>query len=765
MSKKKQQFPRRLLRDTLYLFGALLLIVFTIEMLIMFLLPYILPGVGKSLENFADAFLLALCSAPFIWWLVARPRLRLSEKVLRQSEKRFHFLFENMLEGYAYCRMVGGEGEPRDFVYLSVNAAFQKLTGLRDVVGRRVSEVIPGLRESHPELLETYARVASTGNPERFESYVEPLGVWFSVSVYSPERGCFVAVFDNITLRKRAEEELRERMHLAALGAEVGVAVTTGENLSDTLKRCAEAICLHLDAAFARIWLLNEKENVLELQASAGMYTHVDGPHGRVPVGKFKIGLIAQEKKPHLTNAVVGDPRVGDQQWAKREGMVAFAGHPLVVADQLVGVMAMFSRKPLTDAALGALAAISDQIALGIARLQSAEALRQSEEHFRLLVEHAPDGIVIQTRGCFSYVNRAALELFGAKGKEEMLGKPVAERFHPDCRDNLRERMATLNELHQAVPVREQRCLRLDGAIADSEVSAVPFEFKGEHGALVFMRDIGERKLAERKLKEMQARIIQHEKMASIGQLAAGVAHEINNPIGFIRSNMSTLGKYAEKLEGFIAVLERAVQQGCADEVRQEVARSRSHFKVDYLLQDMRQLVEENLEGTERVSAIVQNLKTFSHSDGEAMVDADLNACLESAVNIVWNEIKYVATFKRDYGEIPFLRCNPQQLNQVFLNLLVNAAHAVGNQGEIAVRTWFADGSVSIAISDTGCGIPVADRQRIFDAFYTTKEVGKGTGLGLSISAEIVKKHNGEIAVQSEPGKGSTFTVRIPATP
>lgn len=632
----KPESPTRRFYKALVPFGTLLLIIFTIETLIMFLLPYILPDTHNGLVNFADSFLLALFSAPFIWWLIDRPRLRQSEEVLH------------------------------------------------------------------------------------------------------------------------------ERMHQAALGAEVGVALTTGDNLSTILLRCADAICAHLDAAFARIWTLNEKDDILELQASAGMYTHTNGPHGRVPVGKLKIGLIAQEKKPHLTNAVVGDPRVGDQEWAKREGMVAFAGHPLVVADKLVGVMAMFSRKPLNDATLDALAAIADQIALGIARMQSSEALRQSEEHFRLLVEHAPDSIFIQTRGCFSYVNRACLDLFGAKREEELLSRPVMERFHPECHDNVLERILTLNNRRQSVPTMEHRYLRLDGVTADVEVSAVPFEYQGEQGALVFMRDIGERKRAEKNLKEMQAGIIQHEKMASIGQLAAGVAHEINNPIGFISSNMSTLGKYLDKLDRFIAIMDGAVQQGCSDEVREEIAASRHRFKIDYLLSDIRQLIEENIEGTERVKTIVRDLKTFSHNVGTEMIDADINVCLESTINIVWNEIKYVATLKREYGDIPPLRSNPQQLNQVFLNLLVNAAHAIDKQGEITVRTWAAEGSVNIAISDTGCGIPPADRQRIFDAFYTTKETGKGTGLGLSISAEIVKRHNGEIAVQSEVGRGSTFTVRIP---
>jgi anti-anti-sigma regulatory factor len=155
--------------------------------------------------------------------------------------------------------------------------------------------------------------------------------------------------------------------------ADIGMALTSSDNLKETLQICVESLVQHLNAAFARIWTLNERENVLELQASAGMYTHTDGSHGRVPVGKFKIGLIAEERLPHLTNAVVGDPRVGDQEWAKREGMVSFAGYPLIIDDHLVGVMAMFSRESLTQTTLQAMASVANGIAVGIERKRAEE--------------------------------------------------------------------------------------------------------------------------------------------------------------------------------------------------------------------------------------------------------------------------------------------------------------------------------------------------------------------------------------------------------
>jgi PAS domain S-box-containing protein len=182
----------------------------------------------------------------------------------------------------------------------------------------------------------------------------------------------------DVSARKRFEDELGRRVRQAALGADVGGALAEGGvSLRQALQRCVEAVVRHLDAAFARVWTLERGSDVLELQASAGMYSHLDGAHGRVPVGKFKIGLIAAERKPHLTNSVVGDPRVGDQEWAKREGMVAFAGYPLLVEDRLVGVLAMFSRAALPEDTLEALASVANVIAQGIERKRAEEALSE----------------------------------------------------------------------------------------------------------------------------------------------------------------------------------------------------------------------------------------------------------------------------------------------------------------------------------------------------------------------------------------------------
>ncbi|WP_277057149.1 hybrid sensor histidine kinase/response regulator [Trichlorobacter lovleyi] len=273
---------------------------------------------------------------------------------------------------------------------------------------------------------------------------------------------------------------------------------------------------------------------------------------------------------------------------------------------------------------------------------------------------------------------------------------------------------------------------------------------------------IAEQKKYEESMKAMQAQIIQQEKMASIGQLAAGVAHEINNPMGFITSNLTSLGKYAERLDTYIAALQKSLYECPGHPGLEELDQLRQKLKVDYIISDVNELINESLDGANRVRRIVQDLKSFSRVDQAEKSRTNLNDCLETTINIAWNELKYIATLERRFGNIPEISCNPQQLNQVFLNLLVNAAQSMEQQGGITVTTWSEPGQVCVSIADTGKGMPKEVQERIFEPFFTTKPAGKGTGLGLSISADIIRKHQGEISVESEPGRGTTFTVRLP---
>jgi len=302
--------------------------------------------------------------------------------------------------------------------------------------------------------------------------------------------------------------------------------------------------------------------------------------------------------------------------------------------------------------------------------------------------------------------------------------------------------------------------------------TAYPFTYGNEtanHGTVITLHDTTELKKtvdalgkAYKDLQSTQAQVLQHEKMASIGQLAAGVAHEINNPIGYVSSNLNTLKKYLERLTGFITSMSGIVEHATGPEVQKELTDLRQSLKIDHIIKDIGTLIKETFDGASRVGKIVQDLNTFSRIDKGESCMADVTECLESAINIAWNELKYKVTINRDYESIPPIKCYPQQLNQVFINLLVNAGHAINGKGQFTIATRAYKSSIYISIADTGSGIAPEHLSRIFEPFFTTKDVGKGTGLGLSISYDIIKKHQGDITVDSTVGKGTTFTIRLP---
>ncbi|MDD2734234.1 MAG: response regulator [Desulfuromonadaceae bacterium] len=272
-------------------------------------------------------------------------------------------------------------------------------------------------------------------------------------------------------------------------------------------------------------------------------------------------------------------------------------------------------------------------------------------------------------------------------------------------------------------------------------------------------REVEER---TRELKKAHEIVLQNEKMALVGQIAAGVVHEINNPVGFISSNLETFGRYAERLLVFFGVLTESLGRYCPTEELERIEEMRRKAHIDKIADDLPAILEESQEGVERITEIVRNLKGFSRVDDGVFVSADINDVISKALNIVKNEIKYVATVITDYGEIPPAQCLPNQLTQVFMNILINASHAIKGHGEITVRSWYENEKIYVTISDTGCGIPEDVKKNIFVPFFTTKESGKGTGLGLSISYDIIHKHSGEISVESAVGKGTTFNIMLP---
>lgn len=273
---------------------------------------------------------------------------------------------------------------------------------------------------------------------------------------------------------------------------------------------------------------------------------------------------------------------------------------------------------------------------------------------------------------------------------------------------------------------------------------------------------------ANQEIKEAQAKLLQSEKMASVGVLAAGVAHEINNPIGFVMSNLHTLETYGQNyrdLVGEYAILMELTNANDQKAQQLKINQLIEQYDLEFMNEDLDVLLRDSIEGTERVKDIVKGLKDFSHIDSVTQFAmCDLNECIQSTLKVVNSELKYHCEIRTELNDLPLTYCCSGQINQVLLNLMINASHAIEDQGIIKVKSQQQGEWLEISVTDTGKGIPADQLDKLFDPFYTTKPVGEGTGLGLSISYGIAKDHQGEIRVASAPGKGSRFTLCLPIT-
>ncbi len=276
------------------------------------------------------------------------------------------------------------------------------------------------------------------------------------------------------------------------------------------------------------------------------------------------------------------------------------------------------------------------------------------------------------------------------------------------------------------------------------------------------------------KLKDQKSQMLHQEKLASIGQLSAGIAHEINNPAGYVKSNLSSLKQYSEDIFQIIDNYHRLLSQlASIDNLPEEDSQSikqliakinevEASYDLEFLTEDIPNLINESIDGTERITKIVSGLKIFSRVDSDEKEELDVNACIDNTIKLVANEIKYKAELIQDIQDVPKTMGYPGGLSQVILNMLVNASQAIEEFGEIRIQTQQVDNTIRIIIEDNGSGIPEEKRDKIFAPFFTTKEVGVGTGLGLSISAGIIKQHNGSIELETEVGKGTCFTITLP---
>ena len=452
------------------------------------------------------------------------------------------------------------------------------------------------------------------------------------------------------------------------------------------------------------------------------------------------------------------------------------------IPDSTLGIVQLFRPESIASqlissgflAGAAAIPLLVILFALMFQRMQRVgKALRYSRKRFETVFEHISDAILLLPLDSFriNEVNPRMLSMFGYR-RDELATLGIADLSSVDdgfTAERWAEFQAkSLTDGMQFFPWlardRNGRTFWLD-------VSMLRAPIDDGDLVLVLMHDISHSKKLEqelrdtlsyqqqlnKKLEEAQGQLLQSEKMASIGQLAAGIAHEINNPIGFIKANIGSLKSYVEDCFRLIDAYQRLTPADAS-----EIHAIRAEMDYNFMREDYPGLIHDTIDGIERVRKIVLDMRNFSHIDSSEWEPADLHAGIESTLNVVWNELKYKTTVIREFGSLPRVECLPGQINQVIMNLLVNAAHAIPEKGEIHIRTGTEHDEVWIEIEDNGCGIPEENINRIFDPFFTTKPVGKGTGLGLSMVYGIVKKHNGRIDIDSKVGLGTRFRIHLP---
>lgn len=400
-------------------------------------------------------------------------------------------------------------------------------------------------------------------------------------------------------------------------------------------------------------------------------------------------------------------------------------------------------------------------------REHAEEALRASEEQFRQIFMTTPIPVWLYDlkTGRFLEVNDIAVRNYGYS-HAEFLEMSIADIQPDEAESYVVSARLNPTSLHGSAHCGQHR--RKDGRVMDVEISSHAVTFARQSAVLMAALDISDRKQMEVELRHAQ-------KLEAVGALAAGIAHEINTPIQFVGDNarflQNAFGGLRQLLDRYEAIYVAVRKGSASDELVHAAELARVESDWEYSLTEIPKALEQALQGIDRVAKIVRAMKEFSHVNQHLEKRAaDLNRAVESTLIVARNELKYVAEVETVYADLPPVICHLGDLNQVFLNLLINAAHAIGDvvkdsgqKGRIRVHTRQIGSWVEISISDTGTGIPKAIHEKIFDPFFTTKEVGKGSGQGLALArAIVVEKHGGTLTFETEPGKGTTFHVRLP---
>ena len=409
-------------------------------------------------------------------------------------------------------------------------------------------------------------------------------------------------------------------------------------------------------------------------------------------------------------------------------------------------------------------------------RKQTDEALKKSEEKHRQLIEIMNEGLAVLNReGIITYANKRLCDMMGYSC-DELIDYPTTDFLDKTNIENMKNHVASRSEGKNR-PY-EVEWLKKDGNILPTIVSPMPlFDESGEFsGNVAVLTDVSELKRIEKELiekneqleealhraNEMQAHLILTEKMASLGQITAGVAHEIKNPLGFIKTNVAPLKRDINDLLLLLEKYDSVINGQKIQDQFSEIETLKSELDLNSLVKEIHLLLNGIKDGADRTTQIVKSLGNFSRAGEEQLVMGDVHEGIDSTLTLLSGEIGTTITIQKDYGDLPEIECFPGKLNQVFMNILSNAIHAIDLKGKIVIKTSFDGLSIHISITDSGKGMSEEVIKRIFEPFFTTKEMGKGAGLGLSICYNIISQHNGKINVNSKPGKGTEFILSLP---
>jgi signal transduction histidine kinase/PAS domain-containing protein len=570
------------------------------------------------------------------------------DETLSASETSHRNIIDYMRNGYVYNRVVYEEGRAIDFVYEEVNAGYERMTGLKNVIGRKISEVFPGVEKSHPEFLAKTLRVAETGVPDRFEIYLEPLKKWFDISVYCPKKGYFVTIIDDITERKYYEFIMRFRFR------------------------------------------------ILQMAESSSVE---------------KLLLTTLDEAQRLTQSTIG--------------FVFF------VADDQLSL---------------SLQACSTETGKTVCR-------RKNREEYAPLDLSGPWADAIREQ-------RAVIHNYGSVLKHCMW---MPGGCHAEIRHELivpiirNDRIVAMIGIGNKPEVYDERDVRWVTVIAN------------------LTWDIVAKKVEETERKKLQNQLQQAQKMEMVGQLAAGMAHEINNPLNFIAINFANIREITSDLQVILKeyqTITRKLEEGTISSLELQWLRKKEvELRIEMLMDDIPEIIVESQRGFERITAIINSMGNLSHRYAtDKKVPFDINQGIIDTLVVTRHEYTLCADVTTTLGELPLVPCNPEQINQVILNLIINSVHAIQSQqrssnGKISIHSWFDSSNVYCSIADDGPGIPEAIRKDIFNPFFTTKSPGKGTGLGLSISWDIiVNMHKGTLSFNTPAEGGMVFTLSLPRT-